>query len=232
MLRLEGLAIAQDDWRITADLTVAADSATAVIGPSGAGKSTLLAAIAGFLDPAAGRILWDGHDLTPLAPADRPVTLLFQDHNLFAQMTAAQNVGLGLRPDLRLDRAGWDRVAAALETVGLAGMGDRRPARLSGGERQRVALARALLRDRPLLLLDEPFAALGPALRAEMLDLVARLRAEARATLLIVTHHPEDARRIAPKTIVVEGGRAHPPAPTAALLDAPPPELAAYLGAR
>lgn len=232
MLRLEGLTIAQDDWRMTADLTVAADSAAAVIGPSGAGKSTLLAAIAGFLEPAAGRILWDGRDLTALAPADRPVTLLFQDHNLFAHLTAAQNVGLGLRPDLRLDRAGWDRVAVALETVGLAGLGDRRPARLSGGERQRVALARALLRARPLLLLDEPFAALGPALRAEMLELVARLRAEARATLLMVTHHPEDARRIAPQTIVVEGGRAHPPAPTAALLDAPPPELAAYLGAR
>ena len=232
MLRLEGLVIAQDEWRMTADLTLEPDTATAVIGPSGAGKSTLLAAIAGFLDPAAGRILWDGRDLTPLAPADRPVTLLFQEHNLFSHMTVAQNVGLGLRPDLRLDRAGWDRVADALDTVGLAGLGPRRPAQLSGGQRQRVALARALLRDRPVLLLDEPFAALGPALRAEMLDLVARLRSKARATLLMVSHQPDDARRIAPSTIVVEGGRAHPPAPTAALLDAPPPELAAYLGAR
>ena len=125
MLRLENLVIAQDDWRMTADLAVAPDSVTAVIGPSGSGKSTLLAAVAGFLAPAAGRILWDGRDLTPLAPADRPVSLLFQEHNLFAHMTAAQNVGLGLRPDLRLDRAGWDRVAGALETVGLDGL--RRP---------------------------------------------------------------------------------------------------------
>jgi thiamine transport system ATP-binding protein len=231
MLRLEGVEIAQDDWRLVADLAVPPGAATAVIGPSGAGKSTLLAAIAGFVDPARGRILWRETDLVPLGPAVRPVTLVFQEHNLFAHMTAARNVGLGLRPDLRLDRAGWDRVDAALAAVGLAGLGGRLPAELSGGERSRVALARALLRDRPILLLDEPFAALGPALRDEMLDLVARLRAEADATLLMVTHRPEDARRIAPHTILVDGGRVHAPAPTAALLDDPPPALAAYLGA-
>ena len=88
----------------------------------------------------------------------------------------------------------------------------RRPAQLSGGQRQRVALARALLRARPLLLLDEPFAALGPAMRAEMLDLVARIRAEQDATLLFATHQPEDARRIAGQVVLVDGHRAHPPA--------------------
>ncbi len=230
MLRFEGVELRQDDWRLTADFAVETGSAVAVIGPSGSGKSTLLAALAGFLDPAAGRILWDGHDLGGLAPAERPVTLLFQEHNLFARMTAAQNVGLGLRPDLRLDTAGWRRVEDALEAVGLGGIGARRPAELSGGERQRVALARALLRDRPLLLLDEPFAALGPALRFEMLDLVGQLRAKAGATLLMVTHEPADARRIAPLTVVVADGLASPPAPTAALLDDPPEALAAYLG--
>ena len=230
MLRLEGLVIAQDDWRLHADLTLERGGAAALIGPSGAGKSTLLAAIAGFATPAQGRILWDGADLTPLDPSRRPVTLVFQDHNLFAHLTVAQNVGLGLRPDLRLDRAGWNRVEAALAAVGLDGFGPRRPSAVSGGERSRVALARALLRDRPLLLLDEPFAALGPALRVEMLDLVTRIRGETGATLLVVTHQPEDARRIAPRTILVAGGVAHAPAPTAALLDDPPPELAAYLG--
>ena len=79
-----------------------AGSRTAVIGPSGAGKSTLLGAIAGFIRPAAGRVLWDGRDLAPLAPGERPISLLFQDNNLFPHLTAAQNVGLGLRPDL-----GW-----------------------------------------------------------------------------------------------------------------------------
>ncbi|MFO1209120.1 MAG: ATP-binding cassette domain-containing protein [Amaricoccus sp.] len=230
MLTLDALAIVQGDWRLDADLALAPGTTTAVIGPSGSGKSTLLAAIAGFVDPAAGRILWDGRDITRLAPAERPLTLLFQEHNLFAHLTAAQNVGLGLRPDLRLDRPGWARVESALAAVGLAGFGPRRPAQLSGGERQRVALARALLRHRPLLLLDEPFAALGPALRAEMLDLVARIRAEQSATLVLVTHAPEDARRIAGQVVLVDGTRAHPPAPTEALFAAPPPALRDYLG--
>jgi thiamine transport system ATP-binding protein len=230
MLSLEAVEIRQQDWRLTADIALEAGTSTALIGPSGAGKSTLLNAIAGFIDPAAGRILWDGRDITGLRPEDRPVTLLFQEHNLFAHLSAAQNVGLGLRPDLKLGSEGWGRVEAALGEVGLAGYGPRRPGQLSGGQRQRVALARALLRDRPVLMLDEPFAALGPALRAEMLDLVARIRDEQGATLLMVTHEPTDARRIAGQIVLVEGGRTHVPVPTAQLLDAPPPELAAYLG--
>lgn len=231
MLQLENLEIVYDDWRLTADFALERGSATALIGASGSGKSTLISAIAGFIAPASGRILWEGRDLTALAPGARPITLVFQEHNLFAHLTAAQNVGLGLRPDLRLGRAGWGRVEAALATVGLAGLGPRRPAALSGGERSRVALARALLRDRPLLILDEPFAALGPALRDEMLDLVDRIRTEQGATLLMVTHQPQDALRIAPETVVIDAGRALPPAPTAALLADPPPALAAYLGA-
>ncbi|MER2507847.1 MAG: thiamine ABC transporter ATP-binding protein [Amaricoccus sp.] len=230
MLRLEKLEISQYDWRMTADIALEPGSATALIGPSGAGKSTLLAVIAGFLAPARGHVLWDGRDITALPPAERPVTLLFQDHNLFAHLTAAQNVGLGLRPDLRLDRAGWARVAGALGSVGLAGMDRRLPGQLSGGERQRVALARALLRDRPIMMLDEPFAALGPALRAEMLDLVARICAEQRATLLMVTHDPRDALRIAEQTVLVMDGAVAPPAATGPLLADPPPALRAYLG--
>jgi thiamine transport system ATP-binding protein len=230
MLRLDGLEIVQGDWRMTADLAIPQGSATALLGPSGSGKSTLLAVIAGFLAPTRGRVLWQGHDLTQLAPAERPVTLLFQEHNLFPQLSAAQNVGLGLRPDLRLDAEARARVEAALAAVGLAGLGARRPRELSGGQRQRVALARALLRARPILMLDEPFAGLGPALRAEMLDLVARIRAEQDATLLLVTHDPADARRIADQVVLVDGLRAHPPVETQALFADPPPELRAYLG--
>jgi thiamine transport system ATP-binding protein len=158
------------------------------------------------------------------------VTLLFQEHNLFAHLTAAQNVGLGLRPNLRLSREERDAVAAALAEVGLAGLGARLPGQLSGGQRQRVALARALLRNRPVLMLDEPFAALGPGLRAEMLDLVDRIRAEQGATLLMVTHDPADARRIAPQTVLVADGCAEGPLPTEALLADPPPALRDYLG--
>jgi len=228
MLRLEHLDLRQDDFRLQADLTVPAGARVAVIGPSGAGKSTLLMAVAGFFVPAAGRVLWDGQDLAGMAPGDRPLSILFQDQNLFPHLTLAQNLGLGLRADLRLDAGQRARVEEALQRVGLAGMGARKPAQLSGGQIGRAALARALLRERPLLLLDEPFAALGPALKAEMLDLVAELADG--ATVLMVTHDPADARRFADQTILVADGIAHAPRPTAELFADPPPALRAYLG--
>jgi thiamine transport system ATP-binding protein len=230
MLVLERVSLARGGFTLAADLALGQGATAAVIGPSGSGKSTLLAAIAGFVTPRAGRILWAGRDLAPLPPARRPVTMVFQEHNLFPHLDVAANVGLGLDPGLRLGKGDRDRVSAALAAVGLDGLERRHPDELSGGQRSRVALARALLRRRPVLLLDEPFAALGPALRSEMLDLVARIRAETGATMLIVTHEPRDALRIAPETILVAEGRAHPPAPTAALLADPPPALRAYLG--
>ncbi|MHC0052244.1 thiamine ABC transporter ATP-binding protein [Actibacterium sp. D379-3] len=230
MLTLEDVLVQQGDFTLHADFSVAAGDRVAVIGPSGAGKSTLLDVIAGFFAPSRGRVLWQGRDLTPLAPGARPVSILFQDNNLFPHLTVAQNVGLGLRPDLKLDAAQRDAVAHSLDRVGLSGLGPRKPGALSGGQRSRVALARVLLRARPLLLLDEPFAALGPALKAEMLALVQALAAETGATLLMVSHDPQDARALAGKTVLVAGGRAHAPQDTAALFANPPPALAAYLG--
>jgi thiamine transport system ATP-binding protein len=117
-----------------------------------------------------------------------------------------------------------------LARVGLGGLGDRKPRELTGGQQSRAALARALLRDKPHLLLDEPYAALGPALKTEMLDLLAEVLDTTGATLLMVTHDPDDARRLCPETILVAEGQAHPPMPTGPLLDAPPPALTAYLG--
>lgn len=230
MLALENMSVTWDDFTLTADLAVEAGETVAVIGPSGAGKSTLLAAIAGFLPLVSGRITWEGRDLSPLSPGDRPISILFQDQNLFPHLTIAENIGLGLNPALRLTAGDRARVEQALERTGLAGLGHRRPGQLSGGQQSRAALARVLLRARPLFLLDEPFSALGPALKAEMLDLVAEIAAETGATVLMVSHDPGDARRIAARTILVEGGRAHPPEPTGRLLDHPPESLRAYLG--
>ena len=109
-------------------------------------------------------------------------------------------------------------------------MGGRKPGQLSGGQIGRAALARALLRARPILLLDEPFAALGPALKAEMLDLVAETADQSGATVLMVTHDPADALRFADLAVLVADGVASPPQPTAALFADPPPALRAYLG--
>jgi thiamine transport system ATP-binding protein len=230
VLQLDRLILRQDDFQLTADWSADPGSRIAVIGPSGAGKSTLLAAIAGFLPPTGGRILWSGQDLGPVPPGQRPVTILFQDQNLFPHLTLAQNLGLGLRPDLRLSADDRQRITEALERTGLAGLGSRRPAQLSGGQASRAALARALLRARPVLLLDEPFAALGPALRAEMLALVREVADTTRALVLMVTHEPKDARALCGMTSFLAEGVAHPPVPTGELLADPPPALRAYLG--
>jgi len=230
MLRLERVQIRSGDFTLRADWQVETGARVAVIGPSGAGKTTLLEAIAGFRDLAAGRLLWDGRDISRDAPGARPVAMLFQDGNLFPHLSVAQNAGLGLSPDLRLTPAHWDRVRQALARVGLEGLEARRPAELSGGQQSRAALARVLLQSKPLLLLDEPFAALGPALKVEMLELVAELAEESGATLMMISHDPADARRIADQAILVADGVASAPQPVAVLLDTPPPVLRAYLG--
>ena len=230
MLTLDGLVIRVEDFTLAADFEVPQGALCAVLGPSGAGKSTLLSCIAGFLAPASGKALWQGQVISALPPARRPVSVLFQDGNLFPHLTAAQNVGLGLRPDLRLASADEAKIAAALARVGLEGMGGRKPGQLSGGQNARVALARVLLRDRPVLLLDEPFGALGPALKAEMLELVRDLACETGATVLMVSHEPGDAKAIADRVILVSDGVAAPPAATAEIFANPPAAMAAYLG--
>lgn len=229
-LTLDKVLIRQGAFTLRADVTIPAGSRVAIIGASGSGKSTLLNAIAGFLPLDQGVIGWRGAELAAVPPGLRPISILFQDQNLFPHLTVAQNVGMGLRPDLRLSRDQRAAVDAALDRVGLPGMGARKPAQLSGGQQSRVALARVLLRARDILLLDEPFAALGPALKAEMLALVVRIADETGATVLMVSHDPDDARAICPLTVVIADGTAQPPVPTGPLLDQPPPALAAYLG--
>lgn len=194
----------------------------------------MLAAIAGFANVTQGQLLLGGQNMAGIAPAARPVSLVFQDHNLFEHMSIAANVALGLGADPRLKGPGRAEkraaVAQALARVGLDARANALPGQLSGGERSRAALARALLRDKRVLLLDEPFAALGPGLRHDMLDLVAEISAERGLTTLLVTHQPDDARRIASQTALVDAGKLFAPQGTSSLLAAPPPALAAYLG--
>ena len=230
-LELRGVRFGYGDWQVTYDLAVPSGSFTALLGASGAGKSTLLSLVAGFERPTAGAIHVLGNEVTDLAPSDRPVTTLFQEHNLFPHLTALQNIGLGIDPNLRLTRTQKSEIAAALERVGLDGMEARLPRELSGGERQRVAIARSLVRQRPLLLLDEPFAALGPALRRDMLDLVNTLRHDTGMTVVMVSHDPADARRVAEITAFLHDGAIAAVGSTATLLDEPDvPALAEYLG--
>jgi thiamine transport system ATP-binding protein len=204
---------------------------TAVMGASGSGKSTLLDLIAGFRMPEAGHILIGDLDVTRLPPDRRPVSMIFQENNLFGHLDVAKNVGLGRSPSLSLSPADHHAISEALARTGLSAKERRLPRELSGGERQRVALARVLVRDRPVLLLDEPFAALGPALRDDMLDLVGALQAERGLTVVLVTHHPDDARRVAHHMVFVEDGRVAATGTAAAFFgETAPAAFRAYVG--
>ncbi len=188
-------------------LSVRQGERIAVLGPSGAGKSTLLNLIAGFLQPASGSIAIDNRDFTHAPPAKRPVSMLFQENNLFNHLTVWQNIALGMDPGLKLNTAQRQKLGAIAEQMGLSTLVDRLPGELSGGQRQRVALARCLVRERPLLLLDEPFSALDPALRQEMLSLVEEVCQRQQIAMLMVSHSIEDAARIAPRSVVIAEGR-------------------------
>ena len=229
-IEIAGLQFTYEDLVMRFDLTVEPGEVMAIIGPSGAGKSTLLALIGGFETSQDGAIVVGGVDITDLAPDQRPVTTLFQDHNLFAHLSVAQNVGLGLHPGLRLSAE--DRVAVAwgLEQVGLTGFEERLPGQLSGGERQRVAIARCILRKRPILMLDEAFAALGPALRREMLRLVLDLKDRNGLTILMVTHDPADAVFAADRTSFIADGKVVTSGATSAVLESAHPAIRSYLG--
>lgn len=176
-------------------LDVAAGSVVAMLGPSGVGKSSLVRMLAGIDRAFEGTILVDG---VPAAEAPPP-GLVFQDPRLLPWLSAIDNIRA---IDARMDRA---TALAALERVGLAEQGEAFPHQLSGGMQRRVALARALAVNAELLLLDEPFVSLDRALADEMQELVARLIAATRPTVLLVTHLAEDAARLADRVIVLAG---------------------------
>jgi thiamine transport system ATP-binding protein len=231
MLRVEACRVEYPDFTGRYSLAVAAGSLCAVVGPSGGGKTTLLHLIAGFEAPVGGALTFDGQDLMPLKPAARPIAMVFQDHNLFPHLTARDNVGLGLRPSLRLDGAEREKVAEALAAVDLADLAERRPGEMSGGQRQRVAIARALVTRKPLLLLDEPFAALDPGLRRSMIALVDALRRSRGITVVATIHTPEDIAGIADSIAFVAEGEVLAQGDPAAVLDpARDPRIAAFLG--
>ncbi|PSV09728.1 thiamine ABC transporter ATP-binding protein [Photobacterium leiognathi] len=213
------------------DVQLGQGDIAALIGPSGAGKSTLLALIAGFLVPDSGDITINDASICQLEPAQRPLSMLFQEHNLFPHLSVFENIALGINPKLKLTTEQKQRVIDSAKQVGIDSYLERLPEQLSGGQRQRVALARCLLRDRPLLLLDEPFSALDPALRAEMLTLVKQLAKEKNITVLMITHSPDDARKIADKCIFIDDGKIKTAGITKTILDNPSiPELKKYLG--
>jgi thiamine transport system ATP-binding protein len=208
MLQVHDLTVVYGSTRAVdgVDLRVEQGEVVCVLGPSGSGKSTMLRAIAGLERPDAGRVTWDGEDLTPLPPHRRQLGLMFQDHALFPHLDAAANVAFGLRMQHLPNDEVRARVDEALDLVNLGGFGPRRIGELSGGEQQRVALARALAPQPRLLMLDEPLGSLDRALRERLMVELHELFDRRGITALFVTHDHDEAFGLADRVVVMRAG--------------------------
>jgi len=211
MLTINNLTAKLGDNQFEFSLQAKSDEVCAILGKSGSGKSTLLNLIAGFLKPQSGTMQWQQQSLLPLTANERPVTTLFQQHNLFSHLTVAQNIGLGVNPKLQLTNDEHTRIAQVLTEVGMENFESKRADTLSGGEQQRVALARCLLRNQPILLLDEPFSALDEATRHEMIELTRKVIVEHNLCVILVTHNRDDADMLNARMLSLVDGKLQDP---------------------
>ena len=208
-IRIKNLDVSYGDVPVLngIDLTVAQGEFIALLGASGCGKTTLLRALAGFIPVAAGGIEVGGEPVGTLPPERRNMAMMFQSYALWPHMTAAQNIGYGLRlrrwPKARIA----ERVRELVALVGLEGLERRNVTRLSGGQRQRVALARALAIDPPILLLDEPLSNLDARIRQNMRNEVRSLQQRLGLTAILVTHDREEAMSMADRMVILDAGR-------------------------
>ena len=188
-------------------LTIEPGELLLLLGPSGCGKSTLLRTIAGFVTPDAGRVLFDGADVTRVPPHERQIGMVFQSFALFPHLSVGENVAFGLREQRRPSVEINERVERALSDVKMGGFAARRVDQLSGGEQQRVALARALVTRPRCLLLDEPLSNLDAGLRHSMREEIRRVCKEHGLTTLYVTHDQKEALAIADRLAVMKAGK-------------------------
>ena len=189
------------------DLQIGSGEMFVLLGGSGSGKTTLLRALGGFIEPAAGRIVLAGQDITRLPPHKRPVNTTFQSYALFPHMTVADNVAFGLRRQGANRGEIGRRVAELLDLVRLAEFAHRKPDALSGGQQQRVALARALAPRPRLLLLDEPMSALDRNLREQTRQELLRIQRQTGTTFVLVTHDQDEALAMATRIGLLHEGR-------------------------
>lgn len=178
----------------------------AIVGGSGEGKSTLLNLLAGFLQPKSGEIVMNNQDHTYSEAFERPISILFQQYNLFNHLTVAENITLGLKANLNINSQQQQLIQDIAEQVQIPELLKRYPHQLSGGQQQRVAIARCMLRDKPILLLDEPFSALDPQLRAEMVALIDQIARNKALTLILVSHQIEEVKPIIDFVTTIKDG--------------------------
>lgn len=213
-------------------LTIEPGEVLALIGPSGSGKTTVLRAIAGFVQPAGGRILIGDTDVTHLPPYKRGLAMVVQNYALFPHLKVEDNVAFGLRAQKQPKALIKERVSEALKIVGMHDYATRYPHQLSGGQQQRVAIARAIAVRPRVLLLDEPLSALDAQIRHNMVEEIARLHRELpELTILYVTHDQTEALTLADRIGIMKDGSMIAHGETRALYHHPPNRFAAeFLG--
>jgi putative spermidine/putrescine transport system ATP-binding protein len=234
-LVLDGVSAAYGDALAVDSLTleVGRGELVSLLGPSGCGKTTTLRMVAGFVQPAAGRLFLDGDEITRRPAHKRNIGVVFQSYALFPHLTARENIAFGLRMRRVPKAQRLERAEATLALVGLAGLGERYPGQLSGGQQQRVALARALVIEPDVLLLDEPLSNLDAHLRAEMRLEIRGLQQRLATTTIFVTHDQQEALAISDRVAVMERGRLVEVDTPQALCDRPRAAYtASFLGAR
>ena len=208
LIRLENVSKSYDGELILDDLslTIHETEFVTLLGPSGCGKTTTLRIIGGFETPDKGRVIFDGEDITSLAPNKRQLNTVFQKYALFTHMDVEENIAFGLKIKNKPQDYIEDRINYALKLVNLSGYEHRMPGSLSGGQQQRVAIARAIVNEPKVLLLDEPLGALDLKLRQDMQYELIRLKEELGITFIYVTHDQEEALTMSDHIVVMNQG--------------------------
>ena len=200
MLKINNLSFTRDK-PFCFNLNVKQGEMICLYGDSGIGKSTLLALVAGFENADNGSIEFKNELISQLAINQRPISMLFQEDNLFPHFTTWQNIAIGIKQNLKLNDSQNQEIQQIVERLGIADQLQKKPDQMSGGQVQRVAIARCLLRDNPILLLDEPFSALDKEMRLDCMKLLRQLQQEKKWTVILVSHHPEEAKQYVDRII-------------------------------
>lgn len=208
ILELQGISKSFDGKKIieNLNLSIGRNEFITLLGPSGCGKSTTLRIIGGFEKPDTGRVIFDGVDITELAPDKRRLNTVFQKYSLFSHMNVAENIAFGLKLKKKSKSYIDDKIKYALKLVNLEGYEKRDPQSLSGGQQQRIAIARAIVNEPDMLLLDEPLGALDLKLRHDMQRELITIKKEVGITFIYVTHDQEEALTMSDKVIVMNKG--------------------------
>ncbi|MGI6211930.1 MAG: ABC transporter ATP-binding protein [Anaerovoracaceae bacterium] len=206
MLHLENISKSFDGVQILHDINLDVETGeiVSILGPSGCGKTTLLNMILGITDPDAGKIIFDGEDLTDVRMEDRGFNIVFQDFGLFPHLTALQNIIYGLKnkPDISTK----EEVEDLIDLLDLRQHLNKRISMLSGGQKQRVALARTLVMKPRVLLLDEPLSALDGVIKESIKERIRMIADKFNLTTIIVTHDPEEALTLSHRVLIIDNG--------------------------